>query len=286
MHFIGISGSPRSVSYNTALLRAAFEELPDGVTAEIVTLEAIPMYDWEYERSRGFPEPVAELRDRIAGADAIILASPEYNFSVTGVLKNAIDWLSRGPFSPLDFKPAAIIGAGGSGGTRRSQQHLREILQHNNLRVLAEPEVLVPRARMHFDGLELTNEGVRADLRLMLEGLVALVERVGGTSPPEVRGSVLIAAGDTPRVDRLARQAAEHGYRTLNATTAVDAALLIAERTIAAAVIDEAFDPEEVARIRETLGRHHPDAPLLLVGDAGLIGTTLDDDLRFQVVAQ
>lgn len=283
MHLTGISGSLRTASYNTALLRAAFDDLPDGVTAELVTLESIPIYDWEVEQEQGFPPPVADLRAKIEAADGIVFATPEYNFSVTGALKNAIDWLSRGPFSPLDFKPAAIVGAGGGSGTRRSQQHLRDILEHNSLRVLAEPQVLVPRARMHFDGLELNNETVRGNLRLMVEGLVALIDRAAATEPPTVRGSVLVVAPDADSADALARQAAERAYRTLTATTVVDAIQAMTSRLVAAVVLDAAFDRAERLVIGEALSQHHPGAPVMIATDRRSVGAQLEDELRFQL---
>jgi chromate reductase len=282
MHLIGISGSLRKASYNTALLRAAFDDLPDGGTAEVVALNGIPIYDWELEQAGGFPAPVAELRAKIEAADGIVFATPEYNFSVTGALKNAIDWLSRGPFSPLDFKPAAIIGAGGGGGTRRAQHHLRDILQHNSLRVLAEPQVMVPKARMQFDGLELINESVHADLRLMVEGLVDLIERTDGTEAPAVRGSVLVVAPDAASAGSLARQAAERAYRTLTATTVVDAVQEMAGRMVAAVVLDSALDRAERMVIGEALTQHHPTATLIIASDPAGVGSQLDAELRYQ----
>jgi len=282
MHLIGISGSLRKASYNTALLGAAFDDLPDGVSAEVAALNGVPIYDWELEQAEGFPAPVAELRAKIEAADGIVFATPEYNFSVTGALKNAIDWLSRGPGSPLDFKPAAIIGAGGGSGTRHAQHHLRDILQHNSLRVLAEPQVLVPRARMHFDGLELTKDTVRIDLRLMVKGLVDLIERTAGTEPPAIRGSVLVVAPDAASAGSLARQAAERTYRTLTATTVVDAVQEMAGRMVAAAVLDSALDRAERSVIGDALTQHHPTAPLVIANDPAGVGAQLDAELRYQ----
>ncbi len=150
-HLVGISGSLRAASYNTALLRAAFEALPDGVTASIVPLKGIPLYDQDDVKEHGTPASVNELRSAVAVADGIVFATPEYNWSVTGAMKNAIDWLSGGPNSPLDFKPAAIIGVGGGSGTARSQEHLRDILGHNSLCILADPQVMVSGLGKRFD---------------------------------------------------------------------------------------------------------------------------------------
>ena len=151
-HLVGISGSLRSASYNTALLRSAFENLPDGVTASIASLKGIPLFDQDDVTEHGKPQLVEDLRSAVAAADGIVFATPEYNWSVTGAMKNAIDWLSGGPDSPLDFKPAAIAGVGGGSGTARSQVHLRDILGHNSLCILADlAEFLEPRPQQPRD---------------------------------------------------------------------------------------------------------------------------------------
>jgi NAD(P)H-dependent FMN reductase len=121
---IGISGSLRTGSLNTALLRAATELAPDGLTVETASIRDIPLYDGDVEK-QGIPAAVTALKDRIAGADGLLLVSPEYNNSIPGVLKNAIDWMSR-PASDIKRvfagRPVGVIGAsGGPGGTRLSQ---------------------------------------------------------------------------------------------------------------------------------------------------------------------
>lgn len=158
---LGISGSLRRGSTNTALLEAARELAPGGVEVVVTTLRDIPLYDADVERESGLPAPVQRLRDAIARADGLLLASPEYNFSISGVLKNAIDWASRAP-SPLDHKPTALLsGAGGSGG-RRAQRHLRDILAHNAVDVIDEA-VQIARARRHVEaGRLVTTEQRRA----------------------------------------------------------------------------------------------------------------------------
>ena len=141
MRLLGISGSLRRDSFNSALLREAGHLLPDGVTLEIFNLKNIPLFDRDLE-AIGIPNPVRHFRERIRSVDALLIATPEYNYSVTGVLKNAIDWASRDESgdgvldsgSPLDEKPAAIMGAGGRMGTVRAQAHLREIALHNSMR--------------------------------------------------------------------------------------------------------------------------------------------------------
>lgn len=176
IRIVAISGSLRRRSYNTALLRAAAEQAPAGVDVELWPIGDVPMYNGDVEAAGGFPEPVARLRAAVAGADGLLLASPEYNRSVTGALKNAVDWLSRGPDSPLDRKPAAILGGGGRSGTRLSQTHLRAVLRHNEVAVVADPEVHVARVRHAFDAnLTLTDESVAAKIRQLVAALVDLI---------------------------------------------------------------------------------------------------------------
>ena len=281
-HLIGISGSLRGGSYNTALLRAAFEDLPSGVTAEIAALNDLPIYDWDAERGEGFPAPVADLRARVAAADGIVFATPEYNFSVTGALKNAIDWLSRGPSSPIDFKPAAMVGTGGGGGTRRAQQHLREILMHNSLRVLAEPQVLVPGARMRFADGELADDAVRVELGLLIDGLVGLIEREADARRPEVRGSILLAAPNAAAAEEMARQTAERGYRAMSCTAVADAERILGSRSIVAVVIDAGLQEADRTVITEVASEHHPQAPVIVAVDRASVGEILDDTFGYQ----
>ncbi len=178
IHIAGLSGSLRRGSYNTALLRAAQSVLPNNTKLEIVDYADVPLFNHDVE-ALGFPEPVQSLRAELAGADAILFASPEYNWSIPGVMKNAIDWASRGPDSPLRSKPAAIMGAGGRLGTAYAQQHLRQILNHLDLRVVNRPNVLISRAGEHFDEeLNVTNERHLSQIRALLEALVAEVGAV------------------------------------------------------------------------------------------------------------
>lgn len=176
---LGISGSLRRESRNTALLRAAQELAPDGMEIGIAPLNDLPIYNWDDERAHGFPAPVAEFRAAVADADGLLFATPEYNFSVTGALKNALDWASRGgPDAPLNDKPAAILGAGGRLGTARSQEHLRVILRHNNLQVVTRPEVLIAFAGEKFDDeLNLIDDRSRDQVRRLLLELEEVVRR-------------------------------------------------------------------------------------------------------------
>lgn len=176
---LGISGSLRRESRNTALLRAAQELAPDGMKIGITDLSDIPMYNWDDEQSTGFPDPVARFRSEIADADALLIASPEYNNSLTGALKNAVDWASRGgPDAPIANKPAAILGGGGRLGTARSQEHLRLTLRHNNLQIVSSPEVLIAFANDKFDDdLNLIHDRSRDQIRRLLVALEEIVRR-------------------------------------------------------------------------------------------------------------
>jgi chromate reductase len=174
MKLLGIAGSLREGSYNRSLLRAARELLPEGVELVEFDIGSLPFYDGDLEAA-GDPEPVAALKDAIRDADALLIATPEYNRGVPGVLKNAVDWASRPPLgSPLAGKQVALMGAStGRGGTALAQQQLRQALEFPRAAVLDEPEVLVPEAYMRFDEHgELADEGVRAELAELVDTLV------------------------------------------------------------------------------------------------------------------
>jgi len=175
---LGISGSLRVGSYNSALLHAAVDVAPAGMTIDIVRLNDIPVYN-EDVRAQGWPEAVATLRRRISAADAILIATPEYNYSVPGALKNAVDWASRPPEQPFEGKPVAIMGASpGRLGTARAQYHLRQCFVYLNSSVLNKPEVMVGGAPSLFDDAgELTDDETRervSDLLLALAKAVRL----------------------------------------------------------------------------------------------------------------
>ena len=180
MRILGIAGSLRESSYNRALLRAARELLPEGVELVEHDVRDLPFYDGDVEDA-GDPDSVVAFKEAIREADALVIATPEYNRGVPGVLKNAIDWASRPPLgSPLTGKPVAIMGAStGRGGTARAQEQLRSALEFSRANVLEQPEVLVPEAFMRFDEQgELGDAGVRAELAELLDTLVAVASGV------------------------------------------------------------------------------------------------------------
>lgn len=170
---LGISGSLRKSSLNTALLRAARELVPDGTSLEIFDLAPIPMYNDDV-RAQGFPAPVAALRKAIMEADALLIVSPEYNYSVPGPPKNAIDWASRPPDQPFEGKPIAIIGASpGNLGTSRMQYHLRQVFIYLNGMILNRPEVMVSGAHTKLDSEgRLTDAATAEAIRRQLQALI------------------------------------------------------------------------------------------------------------------
>jgi chromate reductase len=189
MKVLGISGSLRRDSYNSALLRAAAERLPAG--AELIPYEGlaeIPPYDADVEEQGSPPAPVEELRDAIREADGVLVATPEYNHSLPGQLKNALDWVSRpAGKSALMGKPAAAIGAStGMFGAVWAQAEARKVLGALGGRVV-EGELPVPRAQDHYaDGrLELTPEQSQ-QLEEILAELVSEVEELAGLTSERV----------------------------------------------------------------------------------------------------
>ncbi|MDA8109061.1 MAG: NAD(P)H-dependent oxidoreductase [Betaproteobacteria bacterium] len=177
--FLGLCGSLREGSYNKAALRAAGELAPPDVRIETFDLAPIPPYNDDV-RAQGYPGVVQALRARIMAADAVLFVTPEYNYSVPGVLKNAIDWGSRPPEQPFDGKPAAIIGAsGGMLGTARAQYHLRQIGVFLNIHFLNRPEVMIAQAASKFDAQgRLTDEAARKLIGEQLVALAAWVRRL------------------------------------------------------------------------------------------------------------
>lgn len=170
---LGIAGSLREGSYNRALLRAAWELAPEGMEIEAFDLAPIPFFNEDVEQE-GDPEPVQALKQAIGDADALLVATPEYQYGVPGVLKNAFDWASRPPGeSVLQHKPAAIMGATpGLTGTARAQRQLRQTLAFNEVHTLMRPEVLIAHAHEKFDKRgRLIDESARDFVGTLLEKL-------------------------------------------------------------------------------------------------------------------
>ena len=179
----GFAGSLRKASFNRALLRAAVELAPAGMTIKVLEIGAIPLFDADVE-AEGDPAPVAEFKRGIGRADGLLIATPEYNLGVPGVTKNAIDWASRPPReSVLNGKPVALMGATpGMGGTARGQSQLRQAFVFTNSYAMPQPEILVRRASDMFDADgRLTDEGTREFLAKFLVAFAAWIERVGGS---------------------------------------------------------------------------------------------------------
>ncbi|HEX3972763.1 MAG TPA: NAD(P)H-dependent oxidoreductase [Stellaceae bacterium] len=176
---LALSGSLRKGSYNTMLLHAAKEVAPAGMSIDIYDLAPIPMYNDDVRLGPGYPAEVQAFRDAIAAHDAVLFASPEYNYSVSGVLKNAIDWASRAPNMPFDGKTGAIVGAsGGALGTARSQRDLRWIMSGLNMYVVNLPHVYVGGAAQKFADGKLTDQGARDFIKQLLENLADLTLRL------------------------------------------------------------------------------------------------------------
>ena len=170
-HIVGIAGSLRQGSFNRALLRAAIEIGEPTLEITAHDLAALPLYNADVEAS-AVPASVTTLRDAVRAADGLLIATPEYNHGVPGVLKNAIDWLSRPPRgSSLSGKPAAIMGASpGMGGTARAQSQLRQAFVFTNTYALLQPEVLVAHAHEKFDAEgKLSDQGTRDFLKTFLQ---------------------------------------------------------------------------------------------------------------------
>lgn len=176
MNILGISGSLRRASFNTVLLHAAQELLPAGVTLAIHDLHGLPLFDQDVEE-QGDPAPVAALKDAVAQADALLLACPEYNGGITGVLKNAIDWISRPGIArssaPLAGKRACIVGASpGATGTVRAQDQLRLVLRRAGVVVEPQGEVLVFQAHTKIADGRLADERTRELLARHLQNFL------------------------------------------------------------------------------------------------------------------
>ena len=177
---VGIAGSLRRASYNLMLLRAAADVMPEGVSLDVASIRDIPLYDADVEADHGLPEPVQQLKERIAAADGLLIATPEYNNAMPGVLKNALDWLSRPPADiPRVFRslPTGVIGATpGLGGTILSQASWLPVLRVLGVLPWFEGRVIVSGAGKVFDDSgRIVDAGSAERLRIYVEGFAAFV---------------------------------------------------------------------------------------------------------------
>src|SRR5918993_561272 len=179
IRILGIAGSLRRASYNRAALRAAMQLVPQDTALDIFELDGILGFNQDEEQNP--PPKVIELKRRIRAADAILIVTPEYNYSIPGVLKNAIDWASR-PYGDTAWngKPAAIMGASiGAIGTARAQYHLRQVFVFLNVHAINHPEVMIAHAAAKFDDQgTLTDEPTRKHIRQLLLNLVDWTNRL------------------------------------------------------------------------------------------------------------
>ncbi|MYH39084.1 MAG: NAD(P)H-dependent oxidoreductase [Rhodospirillaceae bacterium] len=181
MNLLGIAGSLRAGSFNRSLIRAAAAAAPDGVTvAAFGRLGEIPPYN-DDEKQKAIPDAVTALAAEIRAADGLLIATPEYNYGVSGVLKNAIDWISRVPDQPFKDKPIGVMGAAMGGlGTARAQYDLRRSFIFLEGLVMNRPEIFVGAAHTKFDETgALTDEATREILTDYMKALAAWIERVG-----------------------------------------------------------------------------------------------------------
>lgn len=176
MKILTISGSLKATSFNTGLLRTLAHMAPEGVTVVEASIADIPMFNEDLEVA-GMPASVATLKQQIAEADGVIISTPEYNFSYPGVLKNAIDWASRGPVRPFADKPVATISVSpGNFGGIRAQTDLRRLMHSIGAHVLPKPEIAIPQAKLKFDDdRRLTDEATRAMITTLIEKFSAFI---------------------------------------------------------------------------------------------------------------
>jgi chromate reductase len=180
---LAICGSLRRGSYNRMALDAAIALKPPAMTVAIADIAAIPPYN-EDVRAQGFPAPVETLRRQIAAADALLFVTPEYNYSMPGVLKNAIDWASRPPDQPFAGKPVAMMGASaGMGGTMRAQYDLRRTCVFLDMHPLNKPEIFIAAAQTKFDAQgRLVDETARGLIRDLMAALERWTRQLGPRS--------------------------------------------------------------------------------------------------------
>jgi chromate reductase, NAD(P)H dehydrogenase (quinone) len=178
---LGLPSTLRQKSFNTGLLRAAQEVAPDGVMVEIFPIQTLPLYDQDLDHSDAEPAAVRDFREKIRSADGLLIGCAEYNHSITGVLKNALDWASRPlPNPAIKFKSVALVSAsgGGSGGIR-SKLAILPVLESTETHLMMRPELMIPSAREKFDtDGNLKDEALRVRLGQVLVALVDFSQRM------------------------------------------------------------------------------------------------------------
>jgi chromate reductase, NAD(P)H dehydrogenase (quinone) len=192
LSIIGICGSVRKGSFNAAVLRTAASEMPAGTELRIESIAAIPLYNGDDEAEHGIPESVARLKNAIAAADGLLLVTPEYNNSIPGVAKNAIDWLSRPPSDigkVFGKKPVAIAGASNGGfGTILAQSAWLPVFKTLGAQVWSGGRLLVSRAQTVVNEKgEITDAATRENIRRFVEGFAAYAgsRKGAATSAPQ-----------------------------------------------------------------------------------------------------
>lgn len=231
---------------------------PSGMDVQIADISDFPLYNADERLGGGFPEPVLRVRRQLREADGILIASPEYNHSLTGVLKNAVDWLSIGVDSPMSRKPTAIMGAGGRLGTAKSQSALRTILAHKDVHVVNRPEVLIAGASNLFDDeLNLVDERSSDQVRRLMFALDGQIRLDKSRARALVLGSDGFAAPLTSLLY-------EAGYRV---TVSDDTSWAVAE-TKAATFSLIAADPDLVDSELLSVATDSQTAVLTLDGSA------------------
>jgi chromate reductase len=184
LDIVGLCGSLRAGSINRMALNLIGESMSEAMALDIVDIGDIPLFDGDV-LAQGFPAPVAALRERIRRSHGVVIATPEYNFSIPGVLKNALDWISRGEDQPFSYKPVAILSASpGPVGGARVQYDLRKVMLFMNAQVLAKPEIFIGDAAANFSGDgQCTDETTRkfaTDQMAAFEHWIAAIGRLTG----------------------------------------------------------------------------------------------------------
>ncbi len=273
---VGISGSLRKRSYNTACLRAAGALMPEDMVLEIVQIDEIPIYNADDELADGFPTSVEVLRNQVAESDALLIASPEYNYSLTGALKNVWDWLSRPPTPPINLMPAAILGAGGRLGTARSQHHLRDIARHNDLRMVQKPEVLISTPWDKFDeDLNLTDERTRDQLGRLVLALRGLTMRIKAT-----RRRILIVGRQSSDLMGVTDRLTEIGYEPVTVLDDNSALSLIDPGQFSVVVIDDQVESASVAVLTDHTSHIAPATAIVVQPSPENLVEALEEAIR------